>query len=152
MQNTKRKRVAAGDKQYVEGLAKFGKKYNRYSQGQLTIALHNFGTSIYFTKRKQGLPSTTMKRVQKGTISGQPESVKRRRCSFKDRKALLQGKSYISLQKRWLPEKGNINSLQMSEKMSLPLKTIPKQCYKQFKIQLQFKVRNWMLLEKKQNG
>ena len=43
-----------------------------------------------------------IRRVQKATIFGQSESVKRRRCSFKDRKALLQGKSYISFQKRWL--------------------------------------------------
>ena len=39
------------------------------------------------------IPSTTIRRVQKGTIFVQPESVKRRECSFKGRKALSQGKS-----------------------------------------------------------
>ena len=47
------------------------------SQGKLTTALHNFGTSSYFTKKRQGLF----------------ESVKRRQCSFEGRKALLHGKS-----------------------------------------------------------
>ena len=47
------------------------------SQGQLTTALRNFGTSNYFTTRRQRLPSTTMRMVEKGTISVQPESVKR---------------------------------------------------------------------------
>ena len=90
------------------------------------------------------IPSTTIRRVQKGTIFVQPESVKRRECSFKGRKA-------VSFQKRWLPEKENIKSLQMSEKMSLPLKSISKQCYQQLATQLQLKVRNWILLEKKKN-
>ena len=39
------------------------------------------------------IPSTTIRRVQKGTIFVQPESVKRREYSFKGRKALPQGKS-----------------------------------------------------------
>ena len=45
------------------------------------------------------IPSTTIRRVQKGTIFVQPESVKRREYSFKGRKALPQGKSCI------IPEK-----------------------------------------------
>ena len=94
------------------------------------------------------IPSTTIRRVQKGTIFVQPESVKRREYSFKGRKALPQGKSF---QKRWLPEKGNIKSLKMSKKMSLPVKSISKQFHQQLATQLQLKVRNWILLERKKN-
>ena len=112
-------------------------KVQKMSQGQLTADLHNFGTSSYFTKRRQELPSTTMRRVQKRIIFVQPESAKRRKCSFKGRKALPQGNSSCIIPEKVVIKIVNINSLSMSEKISLPLKSIPNQCYQQLATQLQ---------------
>ena len=106
--------LGTSNMKYVEGVDKFGEKIQKLSQGQLATILHNFGTSSYFTKRRQGLPATTMRRVEKATISVQTESLKKVQCSFRNHKALPQESPPVSFDKRWLPEKGNISSLQIS--------------------------------------
>ena len=77
--------------------------------------------------------------------------MKRQQCSFKGCKALPQEKPSFIIPEKVVTTKGNINSLQISEKMSLSLKSIPKQCRQQLATRLQFKVRNWMLLERKKS-
>ena len=77
------------DKNLLLGITKFSKRVGKMSQGQLATALHTFGCSTF--KRRQGITSTTMRRIQKGKISVQPESVKRRKSKLKGKKALPKG-------------------------------------------------------------
>ena len=81
-----------GDKNLLLGVIKFSKRVgkmtqDKMSQGQLATALHTFACSTF--KRKQGVTSTTIRRVQKGKISVQPESVKRRKTKFRGKKLYL---------------------------------------------------------------
>ena len=97
--------LGTSNMKYVEGVEKFGEKIQKLSQGQLATILHNFGTSSYFTKRRQGLPATTMRRVEKATISVQTESLKKVQCSFRNHKALPQGKSSCIIRQKVVTRK-----------------------------------------------
>ena len=81
------------DSQLLSGLQKFTSRVCNYSIGQLTSALHCFGSKhLKYGALLTTRVSSAKRRFRKNAISVQPESVKRRKSTSKSRKALLTNK------------------------------------------------------------
>ena len=111
------------EKSYIQGLLKFSKKVEVMSIGQLTSALHNFGSYSFSRKNLHGYKtSTSVRRSQKHKIPVQPEAVKRRKMSSsKGKQVLKKGGNQAKSISNIVPVK-TLSSKKREHKFSLNVK------------------------------
>ena len=80
------------DNSYLDGVMKMNTRIKKMSTGQLTSALHNFGSQQFRSKRITTTGGSLVKRSQKFKIGVQPESVKRRKVKHGSKRVLKKGR------------------------------------------------------------
>ena len=88
-----RGKVKGGDKSLHTGIEKFSKRLENMTTGQLTSALHEFGSQRFETIKDSSTKKSFARRGQKFKIGVQPEAVKRRVNKNGTKKSLKKGKS-----------------------------------------------------------